>query len=115
MLRWFQPRRKTPVLLPGDYRHAPRHEGREHLQAAVGTSRWPAVVRDISTTGIGLVLCQRYQEGTCLPVRLLDQRSNTVWPMLARVVYATRLSDGYWFTGCSFEAQFLEPELEKLL
>lgn len=119
MLNWLLRSKRLPSLLPGDYRTAPRHmlypEGKEQVEACVGPSRWPAIVHDISTTGIGLILGQRFEEGTPLAMCLFNRQRNYACPLRAQVVYTTRLPDGHWFAGCYFDEGLRGEELEKLL
>jgi hypothetical protein len=119
MFHWLFGLKSSPTLLAGDQRSAVRHpcdpEANKHLLAEVGPTAWPALVHDISTSGVGLIVGQRFREGTALPLRLFDLRRNHACPLRAHVVYTVRMPDGHWLTGCSFDGNLRDQELEELL
>jgi hypothetical protein len=119
VFQWFRRQRQLPTLAPGDLRSAVRHpcdrKKNEHLVAAVGIAAWPALVRDISTRGIALVVGQRHEPGTRLALRLENTRSSVICPVELEVVHTVRRPDGYWLTGGTFASRLREEELEALL
>ena len=80
------------------------------------TLGWGAAVRDISTSGIGLRLCNPFPAGTYLTVDLdLPPGQPTAPPLLARVVHSHDLADGTWHVGCEFVQPLSHSELEILV
>lgn len=77
--------------------------------------QWPAVIRDVSTGGIGLVLSRRFERGTGLAIEVPPGEQLPGETLLARVVHATRLADGKWLLGCAFVSTLSEEELQQLL
>jgi c-di-GMP-binding flagellar brake protein YcgR len=74
-----------------------------------------AVVRDLSATGIGLVVNQPLKAGAVLLLSLeaVDRRLARALP--ARVMHASAVSDGHWLVGCQFVRRLGEAELQALL
>src|SRR5579884_4118543 len=56
--------------------------------------RWPGQIRDLSATGMGLVLGRRFERGAVLVTELPGPGSNGPATLLARVVHVTALSGG---------------------
>ncbi len=96
-------------------RHACSKSSDARLLASVGTSGWPAAVRDLSATGVGIVVGMRQEPGTWLPVRLVHVGRDVSCPMQAQVVRTERRADGYWFSGCVFQGSLDDRELKALL
>lgn len=114
MLQWLlSSKRRSPELLPGDKRTAPRYrfnyKGFVPLSVAVGTSSWPALVRDLSQTGISLVIGQRYDVGSDITARLKRKDRDQYCMLNLRVVHVARRADGHWTTGCIFD-QPMHPD-----
>src|SRR5262245_34096083 len=60
-----------------------------------------ALIRDVSQSGIGLVVRYCFAPGTLLVIDL-DGRRDAGWsPLLGRVVHATPHGDGRWVLGCT--------------
>jgi hypothetical protein len=76
---------------------------------------WTAVVRDMSTGGLGLVVNRRFEPGTLLIVDVHDVEQTTNRSLLVRVVHAVRDLDNAWFLGCSFPSAMSEAELLSLM
>jgi hypothetical protein len=76
---------------------------------------WPAIVRDVSVSGIGLVLPRRFERGAGLAIEIPRADGNRPESLLARVVHATSLPRGLWLLGCSFPSPLSEDELQGLL
>lgn len=76
---------------------------------------WFAVVRDISTGGLGLVVGRRFEPGTVLLVHLQDANRTTKRALLVRVAHAVREMEDAWFLGCSFPNPLSEAELLSIL
>jgi hypothetical protein len=76
---------------------------------------WPANVRDISASGLGLVLRRRFEPGAGLAIDVHGTDSIPPFTLLARVVHATALPDGRWVLGCAFVSELSDDELRALL
>ncbi|MBY0526339.1 MAG: PilZ domain-containing protein [Gemmataceae bacterium] len=120
MFNWFRRSASKPAVMPGDQRAAPRvacdRKTNENLIVSVGMASWPALVRDISTSGVSLVIGQRHEPGTRLPMCLVNTRKDLRCPIEMEVVHTLRRPDGYWLAGCAFQDRQLNAEeLEGLL
>lgn len=119
MLSWLLGRRKPAG--PGGQerraaeRHACNHKSGPVLQASVGRVGWPAVVSDLSLTGVGLLVGLRPEPGDWLPVHLVNPDRDVTCPMYAQVVYTQRQPDGYWYSGCVFQGPLAADELKALI
>jgi hypothetical protein len=87
----------------------------DRLIVSMGSSSWPAVVADISTTGIGLVVGIRHDPGTTLPLDLYCTANGFSLALRVRVVRTQRMPDGHWFCGCRFDEQIGHQELNAIL
>lgn len=77
-------------------------EGRcESLNVRTDQSWWFAQVRDLSASGIGLLVRRRYEPGTLLLIEVTSPDHHLMRSLKARVVHAT--PDGNnWLLGCTF-------------
>ncbi len=115
-----------PVALNKTGRTAPKVERRAsvrlHCDAkghcqSVSLQReppWQANVRDISCTGIGLLLPRRFERGTLLTVELGEAAAGQTHLLLARVVHATAQPEGNWLIGCALTSPLTEDEVQLL-
>jgi serine/threonine protein kinase len=74
---------------------------------------WPAIVRDLSEHGIGLLLARRFEQGTVLSVELQKKKEAS-----AHLIKVTRVSPeklGHWVLGCEFVEHLAREELADLL
>ena len=62
----------------------------------------PAIVQDISATGIGLHVRQALKPGTVLVLTLQTRDHRLSRPLPVRVMHSTALADGEWLAGCRF-------------
>ncbi|HEY7327083.1 MAG TPA: PilZ domain-containing protein [Gemmataceae bacterium] len=76
---------------------------------------WEAIVRDISCTGIGLLLPRRFEPGTLLAVEIAEETNEQKRLFVARVVRTSRQSEGGWLIGCRLASSLTEDELPLLL
>ena len=76
---------------------------------------WSAVVRDMSTGGLVLVVNRRFEPGTLLLVDVQDAEQTTNRSLLVRVVHVEREQEQFWFLGCSFPTALSESELLSLM
>jgi hypothetical protein len=79
-----------------------------------GDLRWPTKVRDISATGIGLLVSRRFEPGTILVVEMQGDPPVGERLLLARVVHTTS-AGGEWLVGCEFINPLSDDELEAFL
>jgi hypothetical protein len=78
----------------------------------------PATVRDVSLSGVGLILRHRFRTGTALLIDLKDPSGATVVSVAARVVHVTpfaRRGESGWLIGCQFERLLTDEELQALV
>src|SRR5262249_3958519 len=66
-----------------------------------GDWRWPTKIRDISATGISLLLSRRFEPGTILVVEAQSTSPGEDRLFLARVIHTTP-QGGEWVVGCEF-------------
>ena len=61
---------------------------------------WEAIVRNISSDGIGLLLGRRFEPGVLLAIEVTDKNDGPMPLLLARVIHATARPEGGWLIGC---------------
>jgi len=84
---------------------------REVLSRRRGATRnaaWLASVRNISETGLGLLIYCNFAPGSILSIEPLSRRSTRT--LLARVVHVSQEGDG-WIHGCELANQLTEREV----
>ena len=74
-----------------------------------------AQVRELSTTGVGLVLDREVKPNSRLVIELRRDPASAPLPRPARVVYAIRQARDRWVVGCEFDARLSEHLLRTLL
>jgi hypothetical protein len=74
-----------------------------------------AGVRDVSLTGLALVVRQPHRTGSVLVVRLQNRERRLARLLPIRVMHATQLPAGEWILGCQFVRKLTLPELQGLL
>lgn len=62
---------------------------------------WWGKIRDISTTGIGVLIRRRFEPGTQLVIEPLTKQES-FQPLQVRVIRATKQARGGWLLGCAF-------------
>jgi hypothetical protein len=77
--------------------------------------RVAAKVRDISQTGIGLLVHRVLEPGTSVVIRLKSAIRRLPVELGARVVHCTPRSEGDWLLGCALDHKLLPQELHALL
>ncbi len=75
----------------------------------------PACIRDISTSGAGIILGRRFEPGTLLVIELSDAEPGGPTLLGARVVRAQPQADRKWLLGCELMGNLAEHELEDLI
>lgn len=76
---------------------------------------WEAKVRDISCTGVGLLLPRRFEPGALLTIELTEAAEGRRRLLLARVARAVPQSEGHWLIGCTLANPLTEDEVHLLL
>jgi hypothetical protein len=71
----------------------------------------PALVRDVSTLGIGLLEPRPREPGTLLEIDLTGASGGAVTIVLARVVHLFAEAPDAWVVGCAFVRDLDEPTL----
>jgi hypothetical protein len=79
------------------------------------TELWSARVRDISTSGVGLLSTRRFDPGTALRVEMQSEDQAFAYTLMARVIHAVPHSDTEWLLGCAFARSLTESEVRNLL
>jgi hypothetical protein len=74
---------------------------------------WTATVKDISLTGIGLLLGRRFEPGILLAVEVPAEGAPQL--LLARVMHTRPHGEGVWLIGCELVNPLAEDELKALL
>jgi hypothetical protein len=62
---------------------------------------WPAIVCDMSRTGLGLRIDRRFELGTALRLEWHADRDAVLAPLMGRVVRLTQEPNGRWWHGCT--------------
>lgn len=73
--------------------------------------RHPARVRNISRSGINLIVPRGFEPGGMLSIDLPDPDGKSSYTVLACVVHASALPDGQWSVGCTFSQELTDAEL----
>jgi serine/threonine protein kinase len=71
--------------------------------------QWPLIVRDVSQTGIGILLARRFEPGTELAVEGAPGPNGRPELLPAHVVRVQPEQAGHWIHGCTFDKP-LHPE-----
>lgn len=77
--------------------------------------KWPLVVRDVSATGIGVVLARRFEVGTQLMVELAFEPNKPVQRLPIRVQRVQIERAGHWAHGCTFEEPLSDTQVHALV
>jgi hypothetical protein len=99
-------------------RATPRYQSEVRLTcypvgAGLGAGR-QARVRNVSRTGIGLVVDRHWPPGTMLSIALPLGPDGGTRPAMARVIHATALPGGSFLVGCALEVALSEDDLRAL-
>jgi hypothetical protein len=94
-------------------RYPCRFEAVCHVGAPGKQLRTPARIVDISAGGIGLILKERFQEGTQLMVRLPS--TALAQPLPVKVVHVAEVAPNFYLLGGAFTAPFPTDALDKLI
>jgi serine/threonine protein kinase len=100
-------------------RAAPRHQcslrvvGR--LLSKPPGPPWPATFRDVSRVGVGLLSGQYCARGSVLDVTLEAAAERFARPLLVTVVRTSKLPNGCWLLGCTFNSALSDADLQMIL
>jgi hypothetical protein len=75
----------------------------------------PAAVRDISLTGIALVVKEPLRSGSVLVLSLQNRDLRLTRLLPIRVMHSTQGPDGEWVVGCQFVRKLSCTELQVLI
>jgi hypothetical protein len=90
-------------------------EGTAEVVAVVGGNHWPATVRNISATGVSLLMDPRLAVDCLVTVELRSTDGSFACTHLAWVVHAVPAAQGQILHGCRFTQELGEEELRNLL
>ncbi len=83
--------------------------------SAPNYERFVARVKDISITGVGLVVSTHIEPGTYLIVEMKTRARGILLTLLARVVHSTPQSENSWNVGCELVNKPTEEQLQSLV
>lgn len=123
---------RSPLLRPGvvektksaattaiERRRAIRYEcGLEtscQLMAQVDGDAWPAKVRNISVSGISLVVARKLDPETRVNVELYNKSRKYYCQIPLRIIYVLEKQDGNYILGAAFTRELSLEELQGLL
>lgn len=115
------PSTRDDIETPGEDRRARiRHPSELETYCQPGIGRlegfwWMARLRDISRTGLGLVVPRRFEPGTILTAELQKLSEDFSCTLRVRVIHAVPQDDGSWLLGCSLVDEMTEDQLKALL
>ena len=96
-------------------RGAPRHPCNIPTVSRDPAGRtWVATVRNVSATGVALVLADRLKPGAVLVIQLQSAHQRLSRPLPVRVMHAHPQPEG-WLHGCAFLRPVREDDLRGLL
>lgn len=100
-------------------RHAERQnchvEGVTRPMESLNGLSWGAIVKDISTTGVGLSVCFPFRLGTYLIVDLEGQGQQPPRSLLAKVAHVHDQRDGTWLVGCELVRRLAERDVQAIV
>lgn len=109
---------RVPAPPPAERRATVRYQSTAQGSCQTFPSRresaWDAAIRDISTSGIGLVLGRRFEPGALLSIEVMDRSEGQMRQLLARVAHATARREGGWLIGCSLINSLTDEEVAAL-
>jgi hypothetical protein len=94
--------------------HAPRNP-HVRLIARPSFQAYQAVVRDLSVSGMGLLLDHPFEIGTVLAIQLRQARHGLSCILSGKVIHATAQPDGRWLVGCELSRSLTDDEIWSLL
>lgn len=109
-----------PSVIPRERRTAVRRTTRVKMPArltrATGDGPWFATVRNISTTGVGLIADRQFKPNMLLTIEIPACNQRYTTPRLMKVTHATAQPGGkWWVLGGVFASPLSAEELETLV
>ena len=92
-------------------RHRPRRVASVRLFLRPDFRSRPADLRDLSSTGAGLMVSVAVEVDAVIFIQLPGRRSGLTCTRAARVVHRTLLSTGEWLLGCRWQHPLPEEEV----
>ncbi|MGE3805210.1 MAG: PilZ domain-containing protein [Gemmataceae bacterium] len=80
-----------------------------------GGRPYKAMVHDLSTTGIAMVLHHSFDRDTLLSVELQSADQSFSFSLLAEVVHCTPTDNHNWRIGCRFVRELTEEEVRNMV
>jgi len=77
--------------------------------------RYWAWIRDVSVSGVGMLLSRPLEPETLLIIEAQSTSRRLLLPLTARVVHSTKQTEGNWVIGCAFIRELNAEELQALL
>ena len=74
----------------------------------------PMQIRDVSTTGIGLLSACPYEQGTALFISVQEDGPDWSPILVAKVVHVTPAGDRSWLLGCKLMRRLSEADVQGL-
>jgi hypothetical protein len=71
-------------------------------------------IRDVSTSGIGLLSARPYERGTALFIQVQEDGPDWSPILVAKVVHVTPAEDGCWLVGCKLMRRLSEADVQGL-
>jgi len=78
---------------------------------AIPENKQPAQACDISREGLKLLLAHKFERGTTLKIRTVNDGPEKLRSVTAEVRYAVPTCQGKWIVGCAFLKELSEKEL----
>jgi hypothetical protein len=105
----------TPSML--DRRQSKRYASQQEVScrsAAGGPEGTPAQVKDVSESGVGLLMARRFEPGSLVLLEVQGATASYPVCVLARVVRVGARKAGQWVIGCSFVDKISAEEFKVL-
>lgn len=90
-------------------------ETAKHLIAQIEGDAWPARVRNISVSGISLILGRRVEPETVVNLELFNKDHHFYCKVPLRAIYILEHADGNFMLGGAFVRELTNEELRGLL
>jgi hypothetical protein len=74
-----------------------------------------AIVRDLSMTGIGLIVLQVLEPGATIAIQLRGNQTAFESILIGEVRHVTWRAEGFWLLGCRLTRNLREDEIEAVL
>ncbi|MCI0460560.1 MAG: protein kinase [Gemmataceae bacterium] len=104
--------RRAAVRYPSQLATSCGMETSFHPSTGGAQESWPAVVQDVSTTGVGLVVSRRFEPGAILTIELQGAGDRFANVLKVCVMRVQPQSFGHWLLGCTFLESVRSEELQ---